>query len=62
MRNDAIICRLALLLVLSIGLALGWEAPQALAEISRSEPTLRDLIGGKAKGDRRKRPSLHLYN
>jgi len=55
MRNGAIICRLASLVVLSIiGLVIVWEAPQTLAETSRSEPTLRDLIGGKAKREQTK--------
>ena len=50
MRNDAIICRLASLVILSIvGLVIVWEAPQTLAETSRSEPTIRDLLRGKAK-------------
>ena len=55
MRNDATICRLASLVVLSIvGLVIVWEAPQTLAETSRSEPTIRDLLRGKAKGGQTK--------
>ena len=51
MTNYATICRLASLAVLSIiGLAIVLEAPQALAETSKSDPTTRDLIGGKTKG------------
>ena len=54
MRNHATVRRLASLAVLSIGLVIGWEAPQASAQANRSEPTIRDLIGGKAKGGQTK--------
>ncbi|HJR76849.1 MAG TPA: mechanosensitive ion channel family protein [Nitrospiraceae bacterium] len=54
MRNHATVRRLASLAVLSIGLVIGWEAPQASAQANRSEPTIRDLIGGKSKGEQTK--------
>ena len=51
MRSHTTIHRLApiLMLSLSIGSLTCWEAPPALAENNRPEPTLRDLIEGKVK-------------
>ena len=40
-----------LVLSLSIGSLTCWEAPPALAEHDRPEPTLRDLIEGKVKDE-----------
>jgi MscS family membrane protein len=54
MRNSATICRLASLVVVFAGLVILWGAPLAMTETMRSEPTIRDLIGGKSKGGQTK--------
>lgn len=50
MRNSTTTWRLASTLVLFMGLVILGETPLALAETMRSDPTIRELIGGKSKG------------
>ncbi len=58
MRSHATIYRLVpiLMLSLSIGSITGWKVPSVLAEDNRPQPTLRDLIGGKAKDEQATKP------